>query len=141
MECPLDPRLLGVFVLTGLALNMTPGPDMLFVLACGANRGRAGGLRAALGISAGSCVHTVAAAAGLSAVLASSSVAFAATKLSGAAYLVWLGLRLILSRDLNGKGQRNLAPNTQTTGKDRVFERAMMTNVLNPKVALFCAEG
>jgi threonine/homoserine/homoserine lactone efflux protein len=137
MECPFEPRLLGVFVLTGLALNVTPGPDMLFVLACGANRGRAGGLRAALGISAGSCVHTAAAVAGLSAVLASSSVAFAATKLAGAAYLVWLGLRSFLSRERSGKGQRNLAPIARTVGQDRVFERAMMTNVLNPKVALF----
>lgn len=139
MGCPLDPRLLGVFVVTGLALNVTPGPDMLFVLAAGANRGRAGGLRAALGISAGSCIHTLAAAGGLSAVLASSSVAFGVTKLVGAAYLVWLGLRSILSREWSraGEGRGNLGAMARSIRHERVFARAMLTNVLNPKVALF----
>lgn len=137
MEWPLDPRLLGVFMVTGLALNVTPGPDMLFVLAAGTNSGRAGGLRAALGISAGSCIHTLAAAAGLSAGLASSSVAFGVTKLVGAAYLAWLGLRSILSRERSRAGPGNLGAMVAYVRHDRVFARAMMTNVLNPKVALF----
>jgi threonine/homoserine/homoserine lactone efflux protein len=113
---------------------------MLFVLASGTNAGRAGGLRAALGIGAGSCIHTVAAAAGLSAVLASSSVVFAAVKLTGAAYLVVLGLGSLLRRE-RGAGPAEpsalSAAGMVNVESPNVFWRAALTNVLNPKVALF----
>jgi threonine/homoserine/homoserine lactone efflux protein len=131
MELPVDPKLLGAFVLTGLVLNVTPGPDMLFVIASGTSAGRSGGLRAALGIGAGSCVHTAAAAVGLSAIVASSSVVFSALKLAGAAYLVVIGLR-----GLTRPGRAPLLALPLAKGA-LVFRRAVLTNVLNPKVALF----
>jgi threonine/homoserine/homoserine lactone efflux protein len=133
MTFPLDPTLLGAFVLTGLALNFTPGPDMLFVLASGSRHGRAGGIRAALGIGAGSCVHTVAAATGLSALLASSAALFTVVKLAGAAYLVVIGVRSIFAR-----GPAEAVPTLPGVAPaTNVFRRAMLTNILNPKVALF----
>lgn len=125
-----DPRLFGLFLVTGLAVNFTPGPDMLYVLASGSRGGRRGGVVAALGVGAGSAVHTAAAAAGLSALLLSSAAAFSAVKYAGAAYLVWIGARALLS----GGG---LALDGAPRAEAHVFRRAVLTNVLNPKVALF----
>ena len=133
MTFPVDPTLVGAFVLTGLALNFTPGPDMLFVLASGTRHGRGGGIRAALGIGAGSCVHTVAAAMGLSALLASSAALFTGVKLAGAAYLVVIGLRSLLARSTAAAEPK--LPGAAPDGN--IFRRAMLTNILNPKVALF----
>jgi len=128
---PIDPQLFAAFIATGLLLNITPGPDMLFVLAAGSGGGPRAGVRAALGIGAGSAVHTLAAAVGLSQVLATSALAFAVVKYVGAAYLVYLGLAALLRR----------APDTEPAAAapviTRVFRRAIVTNVLNPKVALF----
>src|ERR1043166_9035778 len=95
---PIDPQLYGAFVAAGLLLNLTPGPDMLFVLASGGSGGPGAGARAALGIGVGSMVHTIAAAVGLSQVLATSATAFAVVKYAGAAYLVYLGLAALLRR-------------------------------------------
>jgi threonine/homoserine/homoserine lactone efflux protein len=124
-----DPTRFALFIASGLALNVTPGPDMLFVLAAG-TQGRGAGARAALGIGVGTVVHTVAATLGLSAVVASSASAFAAVKYVGAAYLLWIGVRALLARvrDLDRRGPE---------ARDRAFLRAVVTNVLNPKVALF----
>ncbi len=131
MELPVDPRLFGAFVLTGLVLNVTPGPDMLFVITSATNAGRLGGFRAALGIGTGSCVHTIAAALGLSALVATSSVLFSAMKLAGASYLVVIGLRAFARPD-------ETSPRTVPSARDElVFRRAVLTNLLNPKVALF----
>lgn len=128
---PIDPHLFAAFIAAGLLLNVTPGPDMLFVLAAGSSGGPSTGARAALGIGAGSVVHTVAAAVGLSQVLATSATAFAVVKYVGAAYLVYLGLAALLRRTRD----REAAEPPPVV--NRVFRRAIVTNVLNPKVALF----
>ncbi|WP_437680992.1 LysE family translocator [Sorangium sp. So ce131] len=130
-----DPTLFGLFVVTGLALNLTPGPDMMFVLAAGTSAGRRSGVLAALGIGAGGLVHTAAAAAGLSALLVSSALAFSVVKYAGAAYLVYIGVRALLS-----PADPSAAPSSSSLAappRDGVLWRAVVTSVLNPKVALF----
>lgn len=120
------------FLLACIALNLTPGLDTFYILARSGREGHAAGLGAALGINAGCIVHTLAAVLGLSAILMASATAFALLKYIGAAYLVWIGLRMLLSR------QHTRAP-TQThgTGFAAALRQGMLTNVLNPKVALF----
>ncbi|HXX86753.1 MAG TPA: LysE family translocator [Casimicrobiaceae bacterium] len=125
---------LALFVVSGLLLNFTPGADTLYIVGRSTLQGARAGAVAALGIGAGCCVHMLAAALGLSAVLAASATAFAAVKLIGAAYLVYLGVSLWRS-----------GPPAQTTGRAPaprapmrvVFAQGVLTNVLNPKVALF----
>ena len=87
-----------LFVVSGLLLNLTPGQDTLYIVTRSVAQGRAAGLWSVLGISSGSIVHTLAAAFGLSAILATSARAFVAVKLAGAAYLVYLGVRMLLNR-------------------------------------------
>jgi len=123
----------GVFVLTGVLLNLTPGQDTFYILGRSIAEGKRAGVLSALGIGAGSVVHTLAAAIGLSAILATSAVAFAVVKLAGAAYLVYLGARMILSRpDLAAVGDT-----ARASAPGAVFRQGMLTNLLNPKVALF----
>ncbi len=125
---------LWLFIISGLLLNITPGPDTAYIVGRSLQMGWRGGAAAALGISAGCLVHVFAAAIGLSALLAASSVAFTAIKLLGAAYLLYIGLRMLLSRPGDD------APATGTADRlplRRVFWQGALTNVLNPKVALF----
>src|SRR5262245_54406148 len=89
---------LGLFVVSGLLLNLTPGPDTLYVLSRSAFRGFSGGFWAAMGIAAGLFVHIAAAALGISAVLAASATAFTVIKWMGAAYLVYVGVTMVLQR-------------------------------------------
>ena len=125
---------LGLFIITGLLVNMVPGPDTLYILGRTVAQGRRTGVLSALGISAGCFVHTIAAALGLSAVLVTSAKAFMVVKLCGAAYLIYLGLQMLIhSSRKEGSGERDLAPVRGRT----VFAQAVLTNVLNPKVALF----
>src|SRR3954469_20074652 len=86
---------LALFLAAGLALNLTPGPDMLYVAARGASEGRAAGIVSALGIGVGTLVHIALVAAGLAALLAAVPVAYLALRLGGAAYLVWLGVKAL----------------------------------------------
>lgn len=129
---------LGLFVLAGLLLNLTPGPDVLYIATHGLRHGVRCGMVAALGITAGCFVHIAAAALGLGAVLAASSTAFHLLKWAGAAYLLYMGWNLLRKPgDLAGLAARadssgELAPSART-----VFLRGFLTNVLNPKVALF----
>jgi threonine/homoserine/homoserine lactone efflux protein len=127
-----DVQTLGVFLAAGLALNVTPGPDMLYVAARSTSEGRGAGIVSALGIGAGTLVHIAALALGLSALLAAVPVAYDVVRYAGAAYLVWLGARALL-RGGGGAGGRALAPATRW----QVFRQGVVTNVLNPKVALF----
>ena len=127
---------LGLFVLAGLLLNITPGPDMAYIAARSASGGLRAGVAATLGITAGCVVHTLAAAAGLTVILATSAAAFTVVKWCGAAYLLYAGIRLIASsvrpaRETAAGGL--LAP----AAAPRVFREAFVINVLNPKVALF----
>jgi threonine/homoserine/homoserine lactone efflux protein len=129
-----DPHALMIFLAAGLLLNITPGPDMLYVLARTLGQGRAAGFASALGIAVGCLVHVLAAAFGLTMLLAAVPGAFDAVRLVGAAYLVWLGLRQLGV----GRGadlERRAAP--EPASLLRVFGQGVITNALNPKVALF----
>lgn len=125
---------LPVFIVSGLLLNMAPGPDSLLIVTRSARQGWRAGSAAALGIGAGTCVHVAAAALGLSALLAASATAFAVVKYLGAAYLLYLGLCLLLSR-----GGAPAAPGAAVPALPyrRIFVQGLVTNVLNPKIALF----
>ncbi len=125
---------LGLFVLSGLLLNITPGVDFLYVLGRGASRGFAAGVWAALGIGAGCFVHITAAAVGLSAVLASSASAFTVVKWVGAAYLLYMGFSMLIQR---GGLQFSVPALPGPRSMSQVFWQGFATNVLNPKVALF----
>lgn len=126
---------LWLFILAGLLLNFTPGPDVLFVVSNALRGGRRGGIVAALGITAGCFVHIVAATWGVSALMAASSTAFSVLKWMGAAYLVYVGIGLLFQRHaVNWKWQTEV----QALPSMRlVFWRGFLTNALNPKVALF----
>ena len=124
----------GLFIAAGLLLNITPGADFLFVLGRSAAGGFSAGVSAALGVAAGCCVHAVAAALGLSALLATSAGAFTVVKWVGAAYLVYLGMSLL--RRPRGLATHTAAPQ-DAPSQPRVFWQGFLTNTLNPKVALF----
>ena len=121
-----------IFLAATLALNLTPGPDMLFVIARSAAAGRSAGVASALGIAAGCVVHTLAVAFGLAQLLAAVPAAYAVVQYGGAAYLLYLGCRTLWSArgpaSSAANGDRSLA---------RTFVQGLTTNVLNPKVALF----
>ncbi|QPF85788.1 LysE family translocator [Bradyrhizobium genosp. L] len=125
---------LWLFVLSGLLLNITPGPDTAYIIGRTIQLGWRGGTAAALGISAGCVVHVLGAAIGLSALLMASSAAFLVVKLVGAAYLVLTGLQMLLTR---AKPVAEMAAQGGETAIWRVFWQGALTNVLNPKVALF----
>jgi threonine/homoserine/homoserine lactone efflux protein len=122
---------LALFLAAGLALNFTPGPDMLYVAARGANEGRAAGVVSALGIGVGTLVHVTLVAAGLAALLAAVPIAYLALRLGGAGYLVYLGVRA-----LRGTPHTSAAP-LAPAPLGAIFRQGIITNVLNPKVALF----
>ncbi len=124
---------LALFVVSGILLNLTPGQDTFYIVGRSIAQGRRAGILSALGITSGSAVHTVAAALGVSAVLAVSGTALLIVKLVGAAYLVYLGVRMIFDG-----GTSPHEP--QVFGRDgdwAIFRAGFFTNVLNPKVALF----
>jgi threonine/homoserine/homoserine lactone efflux protein len=123
----------GLFVVAGILLNLTPGPDTVYILGRSIAQGRAAGIASALGISAGSIFHTTAAALGLSAILASSAIAFGAIKFLGGAYLILLGTKMILNR----QRELSLRSNFRRRTKRAAFRQGVLTNVLNPKVGLF----
>jgi threonine/homoserine/homoserine lactone efflux protein len=123
----------GVFLATGILLNLTPGPDTFYILGRSMAQGRAAGVASALGIGAGSLVHTLAAALGLSAIIAASATAFFAVKLAGAAYLVFLGARMLFTRT----SAASIPTTFRSSSFGPVFRQGLLTNVLNPKVALF----
>jgi threonine/homoserine/homoserine lactone efflux protein len=125
---------LWLFILSGLLLNIMPGPDTAYIIGRSIQLGWRGGAAAALGISCGCLVHVFGAAIGLSALLMTSAAAFAVLKLAGAAYLLFTGVQMLLSRP---------GPVADVTVQEdaiplrRVFWQGALTNVLNPKVALF----
>ncbi len=128
---PADARLL-VFVLAALALTLTPGPAVLFIVARSLDLGRRGGLLSVLGVALGNAVQAVGAALGLAAALASSPRAFAVVRFGGAAYLVLLGLRTLLGRaEGGGRSERPALPS------HAAVRQGFLVAVLNPKTALF----
>jgi threonine/homoserine/homoserine lactone efflux protein len=125
---------LWLFVLSGLLLNITPGPDTLYIVGRSSTLGVRAGAVAALGIGAGVLVHICAAALGLSALLAASATAFAVVKIVGAAYLVYVGISLLRTK---GSDPSSPAVTLRPARLRSVFFQGFLTNVLNPKVALF----
>src|SRR6266478_4961669 len=99
-----DPALWGLFVVASIVLLLTPGPAVLFIVARSVGQGRAAGLVSVLGIHLGTIVHITAAAVGLSALIVSSALAFAIVKYLGAAYLIWIGIRTLMARDVDPHG-------------------------------------
>ncbi|MBN3854357.1 LysE family translocator [Paraburkholderia sp. Ac-20340] len=129
----------GFFLAAVFLLNVTPGPDTAYIVGRSVAQGRSAGLVSALGISAGCCVHTLACAFGLTALLAASATAFTVIKLVGACYLVYLGVRLILTKQTQATpaAPASAAVASQSRPLRQLFLSGFWTNVLNPKVVLF----
>jgi threonine/homoserine/homoserine lactone efflux protein len=125
---------LWLFVLSALLLNITPGPDTLYILGRSNSQGWRAGAVAAFGIGAGALVHICAAALGLSAILAASATAFSVVKYLGAAYLLYVGIALIRS-SADAPAASNVE--VRSVSLRNIFLQGFLTNVLNPKVALF----
>lgn len=141
-----DAQQLWMFMAAGVLLNLTPGPDVLFIVSQSLRGGARAGVVAAWGITAGCFVHVCAAALGVGALLATSAAAFNAIKWLGAAYLMWIGLRLLwttakagvvwdVGSALSARGVSDKL--AEAPGLPSVFVKAFATNALNPKVALF----
>ena len=122
-----------LFLAAGILLNLTPGPDTAYILGRSIAQGRDAGVASALGIGVGSIFHTCAAALGLSAILATSAFAFGAIKLLGGAYLVFLGIKMLLDRGRRLSWPSKFRRRTTLAA----FRQGILTNILNPKVALF----
>jgi threonine/homoserine/homoserine lactone efflux protein len=125
---------LWLFVFSGLLLNVTPGADTAYIIGRSIQLGWRGGAAAAIGISCGCLLHVFAATIGLSALLMASSAAFAVIKLIGAAYLFVTGIQMLLS---HSQPRAHVTAPSGETQLSRVFWQGMLTNALNPKVALF----
>jgi len=122
------------FIIAGILLNLTPGADTMYILTRSITQGRRAGIYSVLGITTGGLIHTTLAAFGLSIVLAKSAFAFNTIKYIGVAYLVYLGIKMIIERNnlFDNKTQK-----IETTDLFKIYRQGLLTNVLNPKVALF----
>jgi threonine/homoserine/homoserine lactone efflux protein len=124
---------LGLFVGAALILLITPGPAVLFIVARSVEHGRLAGFVTDLGIHSATLVHVLAAALGLSALLASSALAFSIVKYAGAAYLIWLGLKKIFGP----AAATEVGVESKKLGYGRLFRDGFIVNLLNPKTAIF----
>ena len=129
----MDLQTFGVFAFAALMLNITPGNDMIFVATHATSHGIRAGIMASLGIAVGCLVHIFAASVGISAVVAKSAFLFDAIKYLGAAYLIYIGTKSILSKTQTFDLQSVDTEKTHFT----IFKQGVITNALNPKVALF----
>jgi RhtB (resistance to homoserine/threonine) family protein len=133
-----DTQHLLLFIAAGWLLNLTPGPDVLYIVTNSLRSGAKSGIVAGLGITAGCFVHIFAAALGVGALLATSATAFTVLKYIGAAYLLWIGIKILLAKtpqaapDLMAQAEASKARDLKA-----VFLGGFLTNVLNPKVAIF----
>jgi threonine/homoserine/homoserine lactone efflux protein len=121
-----------VFLMTAILLNLTPGTDTMYIVSRSISQGRTAGVYSALGISAGVVVHTLLAAFGLSVILTQSEFLFTAIKIAGAIYLAYLGVKMLLE-----KSRTNEQKSMPLQSNKKIFFQGMVTNVTNPKVALF----
>jgi RhtB (resistance to homoserine/threonine) family protein len=133
-----DVNNLGLFILAGWLLNLTPGPDVLYIVSSALRSGAKAGMWAVLGITTGCFVHIFAAALGVSALMAASSTAFTVLKWAGAAYLFYVGVKLLLS-PVKASPEFAAEKSMQTSAGSliSIFFKGFFTNALNPKVALF----
>jgi threonine/homoserine/homoserine lactone efflux protein len=123
----------GTFLFAGILLNLTPGNDTIFILSRSIAHGRNAGILSALGIGSGSIVHTTAAALGLSIIISQSILVFTIIKYIGAAYLIYIGIRMIAD-----KTGLQFKDGISTQKKSlHIYRDAALTNILNPKVAMF----
>lgn len=122
-----------IFALASLVLNITPGNDMLYVATRSTSQGIKAGIVSALGIAGGCIVHLLAAVIGLSAIIANSAIAFDIIKYAGAAYLIYLGIKSLTSK----QNKFSINETIEKKSLSRLFWQGVFTNVLNPKVALF----
>ncbi|TOG07493.1 LysE family translocator [Vibrio parahaemolyticus] len=130
----MDLNSLVLFVIACLAINMIPGPDVIYIVSNTMKGKLTSGIKAAIGLGIGYFIHTLAACLGLSAIILSSAVAFTAVKWLGAAYLVYLGVQSLLSM---WRGESKLVVNESIGSNKNVFAQGVIVSVLNPKVALF----
>ncbi len=121
-----------LFATAASILVFTPGPNTLYIIARSVNQGRAAGIVSSLGVEVGTLFHVFAAAFGISALLLASATAFNIVKYAGAAYLIYLGIKTLLTREKAAE-----AETIEETSLSRVFSQAVLVNVLNPKTALF----
>ena len=129
-----DATTFALFAAASLAFLAIPGPSVFYIVTRGLAQGRRAGITSMLGVQAGGSVHVVAAAFGVSALIASSATAFTVVKYAGAAYLVLLGVRKLIARDDGDGGEPD--PVASASGS-RLFWQGVVVNVLNPKTALF----
>ncbi|ODP28839.1 Homoserine/homoserine lactone efflux protein [Paenibacillus nuruki] len=122
-----------IFILSSILLNITPGSDTIYILSRSIFQGKKAGIMSVYGIVSGSLVHTLLAGLGLSLILMQSALAFNIVKWIGAAYLIWLGIRSIMARHEDKPSMQAV----ESQSNRKVYLQGMMTNVLNPKVALF----
>ncbi len=122
----------GLFLISGIILNITPGADTLYILGRSVSQGRKAGIVSTLGITTGSLIHTLLAAFGLSIILAKSALAFAIVKYCGVAYLIYLGIRTLLAKE----NQFSLQ-GAEDASYQKIYLQGIFTNLFNPKVALF----
>ena len=127
-----DTSNLYLFMLATIMLNLTPGADMLYVATRSTSQGIKAGIVSALGIAAGCIVHITGAIIGLSALIAQSAIAFEIIKYIGAAYLIYLGIKSIVKKEFSSK-----LKTYENKSLWKIFSQGVITNVLNPKVALF----
>jgi threonine/homoserine/homoserine lactone efflux protein len=128
----IEPGKFALFIGISWALILAPGPDMIYVITRGMVHGRRAGILSAVGVVCGILVHTTAAALGLTLVLQTSALAFLFVKFAGAAYLVYLGVKSWLD-----KSTFTLEPSTSTASSGVLFWQGVLSNVLNPKIAIF----
>lgn len=127
----LDWSKLSVFVSVASILVFMPGPNTLYIVARSIQQGRLAGFVSSLGVQVGTMVHIIAAALGLSALLVSSALAFNMVKYAGASYLIYLGVKTLVSKERIELG------NVQQAKLTRIFYQGIVVNILNPKTALF----
>ena len=128
---------LWLFVVSGLVVNILPGPDSLYIVGRGAGQGFKAGVIATLGVGTGSAIHALAAAFGLSALLASSAIAFSAIKYLGAIYLLYLAITMLLSQRDNKSEPTVNAIQLNALPYKKIYYQGLLTALLNPKQAVF----
>lgn len=122
------------FILAGIILNLTPGADTMYILGRSISQGKKAGILSALGIATGGLVHCLFAVLGLSIILAKSVLAFEIVKYVGAAYLIFLGIKMLISKS---NGEFDLKKENEYVNYRKIYVSGIFTNILNPKVALF----